>query len=151
MQSYLVFMTVSYSQYTWCLCYHKDDLVAMGLSHLVDSQSCQVQWRGGSRQWPPFAVGEWRSSPAPLGPAARTAGERAEGGRGWKPAVTNQNTFTNSSNRNILLRVGGHQCQFDLIWILLLCVNALDRHVPCYTDYCSVIYFWLRFIILPLV
>lgn len=70
------------SECTRSLCCHGDDLVATGLSHLVGSRACQVGWRGGSRLWLPFAGGGWRSSPVPLGPAARTAGGRKEGWEG---------------------------------------------------------------------
>lgn len=49
-----------------------------GLSHLVGSRSFLAGWRGGSRRWTPFAGGRWRSSRAPLGPAAQTARGRGQ-------------------------------------------------------------------------
>lgn len=60
------------------LCYDRDDLVVMGLTHLVGNQSGQGGWWEGSLQWLAFAGARWRSSPAPLGPAARTAGGRVK-------------------------------------------------------------------------
>lgn len=73
---YLLLMMKSQQTTKKSWCYHGDDLVAMGLPQVMDRRRRQVGRWGGSWRWRLFAGEGWRSSQAPLGPAARTAGGR---------------------------------------------------------------------------